>query len=265
MPENHIQYSKDYTRLIKANTNEKIVMVDPRCKMIESFAFLENSEVKTVVLPPSVEVIANEAFRRSNIEKINIPNNCLILEKAFINCHYLKEVETEQICDNIRADAFNSCISLKHFNFKGVEELGVEAFFNCRLENVKFDSTLKYIRYGALANNNILSVVIPNSVIKIESRAFDNCSLKNIVFEGCPKEIDIDAFSHNEHLESILIMNPMFLSVHKEFCEKYKDIIFPNTIDNLLTTKTFRQVNEMNVKLKKAIDNTEDIADIIKK
>ncbi len=224
MSENCIQYSDDHTRLIKANTNEKIVTVDPRCKMIESFAFLGNSEVETVILPPSVEVIANEAFRDSNIEKINIPNNCLILEKAFIGCYYLKKVEAEQVCNNIRAGTFKGCTSLKHFNFKGVEELGEEAFYNCRLENVKFDNTLKYIRCGALANNNILSVVIPSSVIKIESQAFNDCSLKNITFEGCPKEIDIDAFSHNEHLESILIMNPMFLNIHKSLYEYLKTL-----------------------------------------
>lgn len=114
-----IVYSSDMTKLI--NCTEKYsggeeFSVPEGITEICTGAFLDNSMIKKVYLPFSLQIIGTDAFRNSRIETVYLPlseNLTKIQSCAFFGCKNLTNV---YLCSSNSAEigesAFKNCISL---------------------------------------------------------------------------------------------------------------------------------------------------------
>ena len=182
----------------------------------------QDTDIETVVIPKSIMLIGNRAFknctaltsvtieRGSDLETISI--------EAFQNCSLLKDINLENAekLKNIEAQAFYNCTSIEKIKLpSNLETMGREAFVNCSslksinipiklnlmnidgfrfyhvpaLEEIVFDegreSIQGYVFFGITSTVNI---IIPKSVTSINTPTFSSIGAMNLYFSGdCPQ------------------------------------------------------------------------------
>ncbi len=149
-------------------------------------AFMGNTYIKTVVIPPGVKSIGNSAFR-----------NCTNLTRVVIG----SDVET------IGAEAFAGCPCLEEVVFNGnykLKKIGVKAFENClNLRNIELPETVDVIGYNAFYDCALNHIKIPSSITEINSNVFAGCPLKEVIIPDSIKGIYTGAFEGCSSLEHI--------------------------------------------------------------
>lgn len=102
--------------------------------------YIEEEDIKEVVVPESVEIIGEGAFREcENLEYVEFPRGLQRIEdKAFYKCKALKDVHFPEELEHIGNDAFYQCNSIKHLIIPAkVEKISWYAFLGCaELETV---------------------------------------------------------------------------------------------------------------------------------
>lgn len=203
-----ILYNKDATILIACFSSEKVIHIAETVELIGCEAFLNNKNLEEVYLSGNVKRVGSQAF---------------------FGCGNLKRVECNSQLEVIEDEAFSECFNLRSFTLPiGVKELWQGAFFNtdiaefhCLSPHVEYIDGLLYdktnetliayfgkeekvvikestevIGYGAFFDNeHIKTVVLPKSLLQIESCAFQGCSeLRRINVNTKKCEVNYDAF-----------------------------------------------------------------------
>ena len=148
--------------------------------------FENNSFIKSIILPNSVNKIGNSAFKNSYIEKVDVKSASIdILDYAFYNADRLKSINSK------------------------LKTVGNYAFYNCTsLNNVELSNDLTEIGDYAFTDNvNLTSINIPNGVVEIGEYAFSSTNIKDIVIPGGVKEIKEGIFYDCTNLENITLSN----------------------------------------------------------
>ena len=135
---------------------------------IDSAAFYNHSEIKSIKLPAYTKTIGKNAFNGcSGIENINIPD-------------YVVEIGDS---------AFSDCVGLKSVSLPvGLEKIGKEAFRGCyMITDLNIPFTVSSISTGAFRNCYLLKNVKISKNTVIGLRAFENCddSLTFSAASGC--------------------------------------------------------------------------------
>ena len=121
------------------------------------------------------------AIGDDTVTKVVIPEGVTTIEtEAFANMTALEEVVFPSTLYRIGVGAFKNCTSLKKVNLENVKFINEKAFYNCPLENVRFDST-----------------------VSIGDYAFENCKLSYVALPACAQSISAGAFYNNEYLTSV--------------------------------------------------------------
>lgn len=108
-------------------------------EIIESYAFCNNQNLKTVNLPESVKTIGGWGFFRSkSLEKINI---CSSMKKigvfSFSECKKLKEFHIPEGINALESSIFYDCPSLHLLSCpKGFKGAGKHTLFNCPIDTL---------------------------------------------------------------------------------------------------------------------------------
>ena len=139
---------------------------------IDSYVFSSLSRIKKYVIPKTIQIIENQAFNRSGLEKIvflhdegkeiSIGNQC------FYECRKLEEISLPEGVISIKEQTFSGCIGLKRVNLP---------------------NTLVKIEHNSFSGcTNLEKIVIPGSVKLIGDKAFSSCTklIGNIYFQGIP-------------------------------------------------------------------------------
>jgi len=173
-------------------------------------------ELKEAKLSSKLDVINDNMFKWSGIEKIQIPKNVKEIKySAFSNCLVLEEIELPN----------------------GLEIIGDSAFYNCNMKHINIPNSVKEIRSDAFNScKRLMEIIIPNSVTKIEDEAFSFCKgLEKIVLPNSIKEIEHETFEHNESLKSIQIPNSVTKIGYKAFsgCKNLNKVIMSSNIEYL--------------------------------
>ena len=175
--------SKDKTTLIKYPSAAGEVTISAGVSIINSYAFENNSNITSVVIPDSVTTIYYEAFR---------------------NCSSLTSVTIPGSVEYIGSSAFYDCDSLESVHISDL----------IAWSNIEFaDIAANPLCYGAklyLNDNLVTDLVIPNGVESINSYAFsyafcDCISLESVTIPDSVTSIGAYAFAGCSSLESVHI------------------------------------------------------------
>ena len=101
---------------------------------IAAYAFAAKENLRTVVVPGSVETIGQEAFYGcENLESVTLGEGVgMIGRSAFADCKYLRTVDVPDSLVYVDDFAFEGCVRLKKIRIPaGCEYLGNEIFTGC--------------------------------------------------------------------------------------------------------------------------------------
>lgn len=137
-----------------------------------------SSNVRSVILPASVEQIGQLAFALSTLTDIDTGSVASIGDNAFYGCTQLESVDVRDGLVSLGECAFGECLSLAHVGLPGsLESIGAGAFIGClELSDVDLGEGLLTIGESAFSGCvSLTSVTIPASVEQIGQAAFSGC------------------------------------------------------------------------------------------
>lgn len=252
--------------LLRYNGNDKnVVIPDGICCISDAFEKTRNSEVESITMPDSVKYIGTGAF--ANLPKLKsstLSKSLTVLPRQlFKGCSSLESITLHEGLESIGDDAFGGCTSLKSLVIPdSVTSVGYNVISSCMslrelkmgtglteisssfgwsgLTTVVIGPNVKSIGIGAFSSSpNLVDVVIPAGVEKIDAFAFENCEkLRRVYFEGEPP---LDAgfmhlvFGDTSYFFDISLLELDPTSVHcpytifsNEYCECHHEIAMPN-------------------------------------
>ena len=126
-----------------------------------------------------ITIIGNNAFYRSNITKLNLPNSITNFgTRAFMKAGNLKTINVPENLYTIGSDCFMDCVSLESFGASEVTTtIGDNAFRNCQaLESFTFNEKVINVGSGVFGHcYNLEKIEISESVRNIGGPIFTYC------------------------------------------------------------------------------------------
>ena len=170
--------------------------------------FINDVEVKDLVIPEGIEAIGDYAFSGcTGLTSITIPNSVTTIgSHAFNGCSSLTSVTIPNSVTTIGDCAFQYCSGLTSVTIpNSVTTIGNGAFYECSgLTSVTIPNSVTTIgnyAFYSCSNKNLKEIALPNSVETIGKYAFAECSyLKTITLGAKLEDIDEYAFLNDERL-----------------------------------------------------------------
>ncbi|WP_337946744.1 leucine-rich repeat domain-containing protein, partial [Segatella sp.] len=184
--------------------------------------YLNDKEIKNVMIPSSVTSLGCYAFQNSNFTSISLPSSLAFVgDGAFKNCSSLASITFSSGLVSIGSSAFSGCSGLTSLILPfGLNSIGSYAFAECRnLTRITLPASLSSIADYAFENcSNIASLTIPLGVAKIGDSAFSDCSrLTSLTIPSSVKSLGDYAFQKCSSLQSIYVSWSIPISVGKTF------------------------------------------------
>ena len=184
--------------------------------------YLNDKEIKNVMIPSSVTSLGCYAFQNSSFTSISLPSSLAFVgDGAFKNCSSLASITFSSGLVSIGSSAFSGCSGLTSLILPfGLNSIGSYAFAECRnLTRITLPASLSSIADYAFENcSNIASLTIPLGVAKIGDSAFSDCSrLTSLTIPSSVKSLGDYAFQKCSSLQSIYVSWSIPISVGKTF------------------------------------------------
>ncbi len=152
-------------------------------KGIGEDVFKDNGNLKSIIIPNTVEYIDSNAFENCiYLQSVTLSNNLYSLgESAFKGCGSLSSIVIPNSVKYIDSSAFENCSNLQNITLSNnLFEIGIMAFKGCdSLGNITIPSSVEYIDDEAFMNCSVLENVtilreISNTT-NLGEKAFDGC------------------------------------------------------------------------------------------
>ena len=223
------------TALTKVTFKEGVTTLTGKC-------FDGCTALETIELPKSLETITgNVIMTCTGLKNIvlaedgifKLKDNMLIKNETEISLSITSAITGELVIpEGIKTigDAAFSGAEITSVKFADtVEELGEDAFYNCKnLKTVTFGTSDKLTTIGAYAfqATAIESIVIPNSVVKMEKYVFGECaSLKSVTLPDTLTDVGEKQFIKCTSLEEAVLPCSALTSMF-EGCTALKKVTF---------------------------------------
>ena len=159
---------------------------------LKSWAFANNSDIRSVTIPVSITEIPRGAFYNcTELTTVTMGNVTSIGNNAFEKCLYLQNIDLGNQLESIGDEAFYDCRRLKNLAIPAtVTSIGEECFTNCRSltslaipRGVQKLGDSESVGYGMFENCvNLTEVSVPLTVKSIQGNAFAGC--RNVTVAG---------------------------------------------------------------------------------
>lgn len=172
-------------------------------KTISEFCFANNSLIKTIYIPDTIETIKSSAFYNcANLEKIIIPSSVSFLDvSAFERCPKLVTLSGVETSGNL---ILHENDNLTEFEFPdSITTIDYQAFVGWdKLKSLSFGKNITKISGDSIKNcASITSVTIKGVLSELGDGVFSNCpNLTSLSFEAIPT---IKKFVLPESIETI--------------------------------------------------------------
>ena len=196
--------------------------------------FLNDSELKDLVIPNSVTSIGDRAFENcTGLTSVTIPDGVMSIGNyAFQNCTGLNSITIANSVKSIGDHAFENCTGLTSITIpNNVTSIGADAFGRCGLSSIiveegnpKYDSRNNCNAIIETEKNMLILgckvSTIPSSITIIGVGAFSWCTgLTSITIPNSVTSIGVGAFSYCSGLTSITIPNEVVSIGNSAFAE----------------------------------------------
>lgn len=155
--------------------------------------FAISKGIISVVIPDSITYIGQNAFENNHLTSVVIPDSVTYIGQ---NAFFQNNLSFVKIS--------NTLTFIEDGPLLPREEIYSGVFANNNLVTIDLPDTILKIGIGAFANNKLTSIIIPNSVTTIGEGAFINNNLDSIIIPSSVTYIGEGAFENNR-LTSILI------------------------------------------------------------
>ncbi|MBE6876406.1 MAG: leucine-rich repeat domain-containing protein [Ruminococcus sp.] len=120
--------------------------------------YTDEPDVNEITVPDGITKIKKEAFAKSNLKSVFIPDTVTeIGYDAFYDCMFLEQVRLPAKLKIISGATFEECTSLKHIILPdGLEQIDGSAFFNTNIKEADIPESVKFIgscAFGAPDND----------------------------------------------------------------------------------------------------------------
>ncbi len=158
---------------------------------------LPSSQIETVTIGDSVQVIPENFVRDSKITSLIIPNMVKTIGNyAFLNCSGLTSLTIPRFVTQIGIYAFAGCDVVKSLTWNAVNCSSHGSLPTAQIETVSLGESVQVIPENFVRDSKITSLIIPNSVRIIGNYAFRDCSgLTSVTIPDLVTSIGARAFS----------------------------------------------------------------------
>ena len=242
-----VLYTKDYKELVHCPQTKTSITIPDGVEYIGLMAF-ESSQITSVKIPDTVTVIKGYAFQYSRLKSVNIPKNTEFLgSKVFYDCEDLESITVDSsnedfsaadgVLYNKKKTTLIQCPTKKKSLRvpDTVRIISEDAFGSCKIESVVLpDSITKIERYAFAECKNLKSVKFSRNITDVGEYAFMNCSgLTSVSIPG--GVVGPGMFMHCENLSSVNI--GYGVSQIKDaafyFCSKIKSVTIPSSVKSI--------------------------------
>ena len=186
----------------------KSVVLGDSITSIADGMFYQCYSLKNITIPSNIIYIGNEAFYRTPLSEITLPNSVTNMgDRVFEDCWWLENITLPNGLTSIGDRVFCSCSLLKNIVIPdGVTNIGNSAFANCALKSLSIPDSVINIGDYAFAGCEFASITIPNSVSTLGAGAFSGCdSLTSIYMEkATPITLNRDILSASNYINTTL-------------------------------------------------------------
>ena len=214
-------------------------------------AFQNRTDLRTVMIPDSVEKIEFEAFYNCiNLKIVDLSSNLTTIGyDVFGNCKSISKIEIPKSLKkfdgtwgsgtNLSYGAFGGCSNLKTVNFEAGSTIVCAALFmGCDgIEEIELSDTITEIGDSAFKNcKNLDRITMNNGIEILESSAFEDCfSLTTINIPNTVKAISNSTFQDCTSLTEVHLSNILKEIPASTFsgCKKLTTINFPSTLTTI--------------------------------
>lgn len=141
-----------------------------------------------VRVPDGIQNIFIGAFSNSNVEEVILPESVLMIgDRAFRDCINLKSCIIPESVQSIMGEAFANCPSLLNVSFPSrLRYLGKSAFRRAGIETAVFPAGIKKTLGSVFAEcENLTKAIIVEPEMVLNTGEFSGCDkLKDIYYDG---------------------------------------------------------------------------------
>lgn len=232
------------------NAEIKTIIIPNSVNTIKENAFEGNSCLEIISIPSSVVTIGNNAFARcKQLKIVNLPEHLTKIEDClFAGCTNLIEIVIPNSVVEIGNNAFSGCISLRTLLIpQNIVKIGSNPFIKSRIMNISCDSPYFEIENECLYSKgenaliaylgNSSKIELPMGLEEISEEAFCECNTIEEVY--CPstlRKIRKRAFMNCTSLRKIKIDDCLLPNIEDSTfagCSKLDELKLPNTINEI--------------------------------
>lgn len=202
------------------------IKLPPTLEVIGENAFY-NAKITEITLPERLREIGNEAFQASLVKEAFLPSAVTkIGDRAFEDCPFLESISLPEDIKEIPSRVFNNCPVLDDSLRlpDKLESVGQNAFSSPNLTITYFPESLKSVGPWAFAGIKNDTVVLHSKQLStLSGSPFSNCP--NLVYADLPLSwyhIDHGMFDNCNKLETVVLRSPTMVDCSNLVAESLK-------------------------------------------
>ena len=217
-----------------------------KVELVPAYICKNMSKLETIVLPPSVSRLGQNAFMYcTSLKSINLPQTQKTLPVGiFEGCTSLESIELPATLTTFSTDVFYGCTKLSNVTLhEGITTIGERAFYNCKLSSVTIPSTVTSIGNGAFKGNPLTSVTwlpVTCSTGTDDSAPFYSTSSQITSFTFGDNVQVVPAYiCKNMNKLDTIVLPATVTSVGQSafmYCSNLKEMVFPKGIKTVATS-----------------------------